>query len=142
MVDDRVERLARVARLVLSDPVVDDDRVVDAEADDGQHRRHEQRVDLDPEQRAQDRERADDDDDVVEQGDERRHAELDVCGTGMPIQSRMPSEPSEDEQDRLLDELRADDRADGRLDPVQSIGPNFASRAAATARRACRSSGG
>ena len=52
VVDDLVERLAEVARLVLADPVEHDDRVVDAEADDGQHRGHEQGVDLDVEERA------------------------------------------------------------------------------------------
>ena len=76
------ERLAGVARLVLADAVEDDDRVVDAEADDGQHRGHEQGVDLDVEERAEDREDADDDDDVVEQRDERGHAELHSRGTG------------------------------------------------------------
>ena len=48
VVDDPVERLARVARLVLPDPVEHHDRVVDAEADDGQHRGDEQGVDLEP----------------------------------------------------------------------------------------------
>ena len=68
------ERLAGVARLVLADPVEDDDRVVDAEADDGQHRGHEQGVDLDAEERPEDGEDADDDDHVVEQRDQRgRH---------------------------------------------------------------------
>ena len=57
VVDDRGERLAGVAGLVLADPVEDDDRVVDGEADDGQHRGHEQGVDLDPEERPEDRER-------------------------------------------------------------------------------------
>ena len=47
VVDDRVERLAGVAGTVLADPVEDHDRVVDAEADDRQHRGHEQAVDLD-----------------------------------------------------------------------------------------------
>ena len=52
VVHDLGERLAGVAGLVLADPVEDDDRVVDAEADDGQHRGHEQAVDLDAEERA------------------------------------------------------------------------------------------
>ena len=69
-------------RAVLADPVEDDDRVVDAEADDGQHRGHEQGVDLDVEERAEDGEHADDDDDVVEQRDERRDAQLRSRGTG------------------------------------------------------------
>ena len=47
-----------------------DDRVVDREADDRQHRRHEQAVDLHDEQRAQDREDADHDEHVVEQRDQ------------------------------------------------------------------------
>ena len=74
-----VERLAGVAGPVLADPVEDDDRVVDAEADDGQHRGHEQGVDLDAEERPEDREDPDDDDHVVEQRDERGHAELHVA---------------------------------------------------------------
>ena len=73
------ERLAGVAGLVLADAVEDHDRVVDAEADDGQHRGHEQGVDLDVEERPEDREDADDHDHVVEQRDERGHAELDVA---------------------------------------------------------------
>ena len=48
----------------------------------GQHRGHEQGVDLDVEERPEDREDADDDDDVVEQRDERGHAELRRRGTG------------------------------------------------------------
>ena len=52
MVDDLVERLAGVADPVLADPVEHDDRVVHGEADDGQHRGHEQGVDLDVEERA------------------------------------------------------------------------------------------
>jgi hypothetical protein len=78
VVDDVGERLPGVARLVLADAIEHDDRVVDAEADDGEHRGHEQSVDLDPEERAQDGEDADDDEDVVQQRDERRDAELDV----------------------------------------------------------------
>ena len=66
---------ARFSRIA----VEDHDRVVDAEADDGQHRGHEQGVDLEPEERAQDGEDADDDDHVVEQRDQRRHAEPDVA---------------------------------------------------------------
>ena len=60
-----------VARPVLADAVEDDDRVVHAEADDGQHRGDEQAVDLDVEERPQDREDPEDDDHVVEQRDER-----------------------------------------------------------------------
>ena len=59
---------------VLADAVEDHDRVVDAEADDGQHRGHEQGVDLERGRSAQDRERADDDDHVVEQRHERSRA--------------------------------------------------------------------
>ena len=77
-----------------------DDRVVDAEADDGQHRGHEQRVDLDVEERAEDGEDPDDDDDVVEQRDERGHAELDVAEpVGDPEQD--PDRADEDEDERL-----------------------------------------
>ena len=79
VVDDLGERLAGVAGAVLADPVEDDDRVVDAEADDREHRRHEQAVDLDVEERAQDGEEAEDDDDVVEEGDERGDAQLHVA---------------------------------------------------------------
>ena len=53
-----VERLAGVTGPVLADPVEHHDRVVDAESDDGQHRGHEQRVDLDAEEGAEDRERS------------------------------------------------------------------------------------
>ena len=59
-----------------------DDRVVDAEADDGQHRGHEQGVDLDVEERAEDREDADDDDDVVEQRRPARSRRTSSRGTG------------------------------------------------------------
>ena len=45
------ERLAGVAGLVLPDPVEHDDGVVDAEADDRQHRGHEEGIDLDAEER-------------------------------------------------------------------------------------------
>ena len=47
-----------VALPVLADAVEDDDRVVDGEADDGQHRGHEERVDLEVDERAQEREDA------------------------------------------------------------------------------------
>ena len=50
VVDDRVERLAGVPHPVLADAVEDHDRVVHAEADDGQHRGHEQGVDLQAEE--------------------------------------------------------------------------------------------
>ena len=40
---------------------------------------HEQGIDLDPEERPEDGERTDDEDDVVEQRDERRDAELHVA---------------------------------------------------------------
>ena len=107
------ERLAGVAGLVLADPVEDDDRVVDAEADDGQHRGHEQRVDLDAEERAEDREDADDDDDVVEQRDERRHAELDVAeAVGDP--GRIPSEPTRMRMRAWLIRSELTTGADGR----------------------------
>ena len=114
-----VERLAGVAGPVLADPVEDDDRVVDAEADDGQHRGHEQGVDLDPEERAQDRERR------------RRRRGRRGAGRRGPstpnftsrkrnvIQARIPSEPTRIEQDRLLDQVLADDRADGRQGPLR-----------------------
>ena len=82
VVDDLGERLAGVAGTVLADPVEDDDRVVDAEADDGQHRGHEQGVDLDVEERPEDRERADDDDDVVDERDERGRRRTSRRGTG------------------------------------------------------------
>ncbi len=82
VVDDLVERLAEVTRLVLADPIEHHDRVVDREADDRQHRGHEQRIDLDMEERAEDRERADHDDDVMEQRHERGHPELHSRGTG------------------------------------------------------------
>ena len=51
------------------------------------------RVDLDVEERPEDRERPDDDDDVVEQRDERGHAELHVAE---PVRDpgTMPSEPT------------------------------------------------
>ena len=94
-------------------PVEHDDRVVDAEADDGQHRGHEQGIDLDPEERAQDRECADDDDHVVDQGDQRRRAEADVLeADGHPDDD--PDRAEENEQGSLLGELLADHRPDGR----------------------------
>ena len=89
-----------VPGLVLADAVEHDDRVVDAEADDGQHRGHEQRVDLDVEERAEDGEHADDDDHVVEQRDQGGHAELDVAEpVGDPQQD--PDRADEDEHEGL-----------------------------------------
>ena len=47
----------------------------------------------------------DDDDDVVEQGDERGHAELDVAeAEGDPDQD--PDRADDDQQDGLLDQVR------------------------------------
>ena len=92
----RGERLAGVAAAVLAYPVEHDDRVVDREADDGQDRGDEQAVDLDPEERAQEREGADDDDDVVDERDERRDAHLHV-----PEAVRDPEQdPQRAEQDQ------------------------------------------
>ena len=82
MVDDLVEGLALVARPVLPDAVEDDDRVVHREADDGQHRGDEQAVDLDVEERPEDREDPEDDDHVVEQRDERRQRRTSRRGSG------------------------------------------------------------
>ena len=113
MVDDQIERLSGVARLVLSDSVVDDDRVVNAEADDRQHRRDEECVDLHPEQRAQDGEDTDDHDHVVEQSDEGGGAELDALEADTDP-SQDADRTDEDEQDRRLDQLAADHRADRR----------------------------
>ena len=108
MVDDGVERLAGVADAVLADAVEDHDRVVHGEADDGQHRGHEQGVDLQAEERAQDGEDADDHDDVVDQRDEGRGAHAEVAeAEGDPDHDADRAE--DDQQERLLDQLAADD---------------------------------
>ena len=104
MVDDRRERLAGVADAVLADAVEDDDRVVHREADDGQHRGHEQGIDLEPEERSADGEDADDHDDVVEQRGDGGHAHPEVVeAEGHPAED---ADRAEDDQDqRLLGEL-------------------------------------
>ena len=106
------ERLAGVAGPVLADPVEHDDRVVDAEADDRQHRGHEQGVDLDPEERAEDREVPDDDDHVVEQRDERRARRTWTSRKRNVIQSRIPSAPTRIRTIACWMRSDADDRAD------------------------------
>ena len=104
VVDDRGERLAGMAGAVLADPVVDDDRVVDREADDRQHRGDEEAVDLEPEERAEDGERADDHDDVVEQRHEGGRPEPEVAEAERhPEQD--PDRAEDDEEDRLLGQL-------------------------------------
>ena len=69
VVDDVLERLARVAHEVLADAVEDHDRVVHGEADDRQHRHDERRFDLDlgREQATQNREDAEHDQRIVHQ---------------------------------------------------------------------------
>ena len=111
MVDDRAERLARMADPVLTDAIEHDDRVVDAEADDRQQRGHEQRVELEEEEVAEDREGADDEDHVVEQRDDRRRPETEAEADP---QVGEDEQLADDDQDRrAADELVADDRADG-----------------------------
>ena len=109
-----VERLAHVAGPVLAHAVEDDDRVVHGEADDREHGRHEQGVDLEADERAQDREDADDDDDVVDERDDRGDAHAHVAeAVADPGHDAQRGE--DDEQERLLHELGADDRTDGVL---------------------------
>ena len=98
VVHDRAERLAGMPDAVLADAVEHHDRVVHAEADDRQQRGHEQRVELEVEEVAEDRERPDDEDHVVEQGDDRRGTE-----------SEAESHPQVGEDEQL-----ADDDQDGR----------------------------
>ena len=93
VVDDPVERLAGVPGAVLADPVEHDDRVVDREADDRQHRRHEQAVDLDGEERAEDREDADHDQTSWSSEIRAPHAHPEVAEpVGDP--GRIPIEPT------------------------------------------------
>ena len=126
MVDDRIERLAGMAGLVLADPVVDDDRVVNAEADDRQHGRHEERVYLDPEDGPHDREAAHHHDDVVKQGRQRRGAELDALETDAdPDQDAERAE--EDEQYGLLDQLALTIGPTVVSWRVQEMGPSLGS---------------
>ena len=82
MVDDAAEALAGMAGAVLTDPVVDHDRVVDREADDRQHRGDEEAVDLEPEERPEDRERADDHDHVVDAAPRARSPRTGSRGSG------------------------------------------------------------
>ena len=86
------------------------------ESDDGQHRGHEQGVDLEPDERAQDGEDAHDHDDVVDQRGDGGQAPIRKSRKRKVIQSMMPIAPISDEQERLLDELGAHDRADVGLD--------------------------
>src|SRR3954447_2105140 len=113
VVDDPVERLAGVARAVLTDPVEHDDRVVHGEADDRQHRGHEQAVDLEPEERPEDRERADDDQDVVEERDQGADAHLEVA-EAVRDPEQDADRPEQDQRQGLHDEVARDDGADGR----------------------------
>ena len=64
------KRDARVRRDVLADAVEDDDRVVDAEADDGEQAGDEHAVDLRAEELAEDGEGAEHEDGVVQRGDD------------------------------------------------------------------------
>ena len=96
-----------VTDAVLADSVEHHDRVVDAEADDGQHRGHEQGVDLEPDERAQDGEDADHHDDVVEQRDTSAMTPIRKSRKRNVIQSMMPTAPMRMQQERLLDELLA-----------------------------------
>ena len=105
------------------------------EADDREHRGHEQGVDLDAEERAEHREDAEDDDDVVEQGRQRGHAEPEVAEP-----DRDPDEDAErageDEPDRLADEVGRDDRTDRRQAALLGDRPELGLEGG---RRACRS---
>ena len=110
VVDDRAERLAGVAHPVLPDPVEDDDRVVDREADDGQQRGHEQGVELEPEEEAEHREDPDHDDHVVQERDDRRGP---VPEPEADPQVGEDEELADDDQDdRAPDQLRPDRRPD------------------------------
>src|SRR3954463_11509347 len=99
---------------VLANAVEHHDRVVDREADDGQHGWDEQRVDLQAGERAQYRKRADDHDHVVQDPNERRRAHSDVRES-----ERHPGKDADraqdDQQDRLLAQLRTDEWPNGRL---------------------------
>src|SRR3954447_10142633 len=113
VIDDGAERLAGVPAAVLAHPVEHDDRVVDREADDRQDRGHEQAVDLDRAERAEDREDADNHQDVVEQRDEGRDAHLHVPE---PVRDpdHDPDRPEQDQRERLGHEVGGHDRAYGR----------------------------
>ena len=69
-VHDFVEGDARVRADVFADAVEDDDSVVDAEADDGEEAGDEHAVDLRAEELAEDGEGAEDEDGVVQGGDD------------------------------------------------------------------------
>ena len=95
---------------VLADAVEDDDRVVDAEPDDRQQGGHEQGVELEAEEEAEDREQADDEDHVVEQRDDRRRAETEAEPD--PQVGEDEELADDDEHGGAADEVGADDRAD------------------------------
>ena len=111
MVDDRPERLARVADAVLPDPVEDHDRVVDREADDGQQRGDEEGVELQPEQVSEDGEGADYHHHVVQQGDDRRGAEPEPEAD--PQVGEDEQLANDDQDCRAPDQVGSDDRPDG-----------------------------
>ena len=90
------ERAAPHERDVLPDAVEDDDRVVDRVAEHGQHRRHRGGRHLPAEQGVD----ADGDDDVVGEGDDRRHREL-------PLEAQRDVADDEEQRD--------DDREQGAL---------------------------
>ncbi len=67
---------------VLADAVEDNDGVMDTEADDGEHRGDEQRIDLEVKDAAQDRRDTKDDDDVVAEGNNCGRAVTERTGNG------------------------------------------------------------
>ena len=103
-----------VALPVLADPVEHDDRVMDGEADDGEHRGHEQRVDLEVDERPR---RAKTPTVTMTSWSSATMAVTPMRKSRKRyvIQAMIASARDEDEQERLLDELVADDRPDGVL---------------------------
>src|SRR5438046_2705358 len=91
---------------VLAQPVVRDDRVVDGVADDGQERRQHREREL----AVREREGAQADDHVVDDGDDRRDAALEVEAEGDV--DRDPHEADEHEVGRLQLQVTADLRPD------------------------------
>src|SRR5262245_52561184 len=100
-----------MADAILADTVKDNDRGVHREADDCQDGGHEEGVNLESDERPEDREDSNDHDDVMEQGGDghRAHAEVREPERHPPEDS---SRAENQQEHRLLSELSADDRTD------------------------------